>query len=121
MGPGKAAAQRENAVSHRKGFVGAKAELAARIGDVLGAIGQRKGVGADKGLLGITRQIEGRELSGSIGRDADTADPRHDKTITAFKPPGERIGVELRAELIGAGRRHGAVGGDLLPAIGQCG
>jgi hypothetical protein len=40
--------------------VGAKAKFAARVGDALGIIGQRKRVGADKGLLGITRQIEGR-------------------------------------------------------------
>ena len=75
------------------------------IGDVLGAIGQRKSIGADNRLLGIGRQIEGRELRGGVRRDADAADPGRDKTIAAFETPRKRIGVELRAELIGAGQR----------------
>jgi hypothetical protein len=35
MGPSHATTQRDNAVGHRPGFVGAKAELAAGIGHVL--------------------------------------------------------------------------------------
>src|SRR5450631_1028850 len=42
MRPGRAAAQRENAIGHRPGFVGANTRLAAGIGDVPGAIAQRK-------------------------------------------------------------------------------
>ena len=86
---------------------------------LLGGVGQRKGVGAGDRLLGIGRQIEGRELPGGIRRDADAADPRRDKTIAAFDAARPRIGVELRAQLVDAGDGHGAVGGDVLPAIGQ--
>ena len=72
-------------------------------------------------LFGIGRQIEGRELRGGVRRDADAADPGRDKTIAAFETPRKRIGVELRAQLIGTGHGHGAVGGDVLPAISQRG
>ncbi len=50
MRPGGAAAQRQDGVLHREGFVGAQAEFAARIGDALRTIGQRKRVGADSAL-----------------------------------------------------------------------
>ena len=73
----------------------------------------------DDDLFGIGRQIEGGELAGGIGRDADAADPRRDKAIAAFDAAGIRIGVELGAQLIDAGDGHGAIGGDVLPAIGQ--
>jgi hypothetical protein len=95
------------------------AKLAAGVGDVLGAIGQRKGAGACNGLLGITRQIEGRELGCGLRRDADAADPGRHKTIATFETPRKGIGIELRAELTGAGYGHGAIGGDVLPAIGE--
>ena len=60
--PGQASAQRQNAVDHRPGFVGAKAKLAAAVGGVLGTIGQCEVIGADDSLLGIGRQIEGGEF-----------------------------------------------------------
>jgi hypothetical protein len=56
-----------------------------------------------------------------LRRDADAADPGRDKPIAAFETSRKCIGVELRAELIGAGHGHGAIGGDVLPAIGECG
>ena len=71
-------------------------------------------------LLGISRKIKGSELSRGVGRDTDAANPRNDKTIAAFGTPGPCIGVELRAQLIDARDGHGAVGGDVLPTIGQC-
>ena len=43
---------------------------------------------------------------------------RSDSRLRAARP---RIGVELGAELIEAGDRHRAVGGDVLPAIGERG
>jgi hypothetical protein len=70
MRPGETAAQSEDAIRHRKGLIGAKAEFAARIVDAFGAVSQREIVGAGDGLLGIGRQIEGGELSRRIGRDA---------------------------------------------------
>ena len=94
---------------HREGFVGAQAEFAAGVGDALGAIGQRKGVGADDRLLGIGRQIEGGELGGGIGRDADAADPRRDEAIAAFEAARKGIGVEL-ARAAGRGRRPSRCG-----------
>ena len=71
MRPGETAAQRQDAVRHREGFVGAEAEFAAGIGDALRAIVQREGAAAAKNALGIGRQIERRELGGCIGRDAE--------------------------------------------------
>src|SRR5260370_110464 len=75
--------------------------------------------GARQALFGIGRQIDCRELSGGEWRDADAAHPRRDKTIAAFDAAREGIGVELRAQAIDAGDGDGAVGGDVLPAIGQ--
>ena len=65
MRPGEAAAQRQDRALHRPGFVGADTKLAARVGDVLGVVGQRERIGADGRLLGIGRQIEGGELCGA--------------------------------------------------------
>ena len=45
--------------------------------------------------------------------------PLDDEAIAAFDAAGPRIGVELRAQAIDAGNGHGAIGGDVLPAIGQ--
>ena len=51
--PGSAAAQRQDRIAHREGFVRAQAEFAARRGDALCSIGQRKGVSAGESTLGI--------------------------------------------------------------------
>jgi Domain of unknown function (DUF4915) len=75
MRPGETAAQRKDTVGRRKGLVGAEAEFAARIGDALGAVSQREIIATDEGLFGVGGKIEGRELGGGIGRDADTTDP----------------------------------------------
>ena len=45
--------------------------------------------------------------------------PRRHEAIAAFDAARPGIGVELRAQPVDAGDRHGAVGGDVLPAIGQ--
>ena len=50
MRPGEAAAQRQHAVGHGEGFVGADAEFAARVGDALGGIGQRESAAPDSTL-----------------------------------------------------------------------
>ena len=44
MRPIEAAAQGEDRILHRKGFVGAEAEFAAGTRDIPGTIGQRKGI-----------------------------------------------------------------------------
>lgn len=56
--PGRTAAQREDRVRHRPGFVGANAKFAPGVGDALRAVGQRKGVGAGNDGLGGGRQVE---------------------------------------------------------------
>jgi hypothetical protein len=48
------------------------------------------------------------------------AHPPGDAAIAAFDAAGPCVGVELRALPVEAGDRHLAVGGDVLPAIGQC-
>jgi len=105
MRPGETAAQRQDRALHRPGFVGANAEFAARIRDVLGIIGERECIGADGCLLAISRQIEGGELCGRVGRDADAADPKRNEAIAAFKTPRERIGVKLGWREIGVAQQ----------------
>src|SRR5580692_12664346 len=117
MRPGEALAQGENAVRERKGLVGADAEFAAYVGDVTPGIGQREIAGAHDRLFGIGRQIEGYELRGGVRRNADAAGEWRDEAVTALKPSRIRIRVKLGAEPIEAGSGHGAVGGDVLPAI----
>jgi hypothetical protein len=73
--------------------------VAAAVGDALRIVRQRKNVAADDGLLGITRQIERRELSGAIGRDAK---PLRDEAVATFDAAGPGIGVELYAQPIDA-------------------
>ena len=97
--PGHTATQRENSVRHRKGFVGADTDFAARIRDVFGVVAQRERVGADGRLLGISRQIERRELCGGVGRDADPADPWRNEAIATFKTARECIGIEFSAQI----------------------
>ena len=118
MRPGGAAAQRQDAVRHRKGLVGAHAELGARGRDVLGRIVQRKGAGARQHLLGIGRQAVGGELAGGIGRDAH---PRRHVAVAALDAAGIRIGVELGAQALEARHRDRALGRHVLPAIGRGG
>jgi hypothetical protein len=56
------------------------------------------------------------ELAGGIGREFTGlgCDP-----VAALEPSGNRIGVEAATQAVDAG--DGAVGGDVLPAIGECG
>ena len=55
MRPGGAAAQGQDRVIDREGLVGADAEFAADIGDVSGAVVERKGAGAGNRAFGIGR------------------------------------------------------------------
>ncbi len=125
MGPGEAAAQREDrgaipGILHRKGFVGADAEFAAAVGDIPRAVVQRKGTAAGDDALGIGRQAERGGLSGHIGRDADAAiDKGGEEAVAGFDAAREGVGVEFRMQAIDACRGHGTVGGDVLPAIGE--
>ena len=84
MRPGKAAAQRQDAVGARPGLVGADAEFGTRVGDILGVIAKRKIVGADDRLLGIGWQIEADELRGGVRRDAETEGRGRDEAIATL-------------------------------------
>ena len=88
-------------------------------GDALRIVGQREGVGAGYDLFGIGGQVERGELPRCIGRDAEAAEPWADKAIAGFGAAGEGVGVELRAQAIDAGDGNGAIGHDILPAIGE--
>ena len=44
---------------------------------------------------------------------------RRRKAIAALEPAGEGLGPEAALQLVEAGQRHRAVGGDVVPAIGQ--
>lgn len=115
--PGEAAAQCQDAVRRRKRLVSAQAEFAAGVGCTLGVVAQRELIAAGDRLLGVSRQAEGGELACRIGRDANTL---RDEAIAAFETPRPGIGFELGVQPINAGGRHGPVGRDVLPAIGQC-
>ena len=116
MRPGGAAAQRQDAVRHRKRLVGAHAEFGARGRDVLGGIVQRKRAGARQHLLGIGRQAVGGKLPGGIGRDAH---PWRHIAVAALDAAGIRIGIELGAQALEARHRDRALGRHILPAIGR--
>jgi hypothetical protein len=70
-------------------------------------------------LLGIGRQVEGDELGRGVRRDADAAAPGRDEAVAAFESSRLGVGIELSAQLVEAPDRHGAVGRDILPAIGS--
>ena len=57
-------------------------------------------------------------MRGGIRREAKIAHPRRHVAIAAFDASGEGVGVEVRLQSIDAGDRHGAIGRDVLPAIG---
>ncbi len=106
----------EDRIGHRERFVGAQAEFAARIGDVLRAIAQCERVRTGQHLLGIGRQVDSGELPRGIWRQSD---PRRHEAIPAFDSPRNGICVEARLQPVAAGDGNSAVGGDILPAIGQ--
>ena len=40
-------------------------------------------------------------------------------TVTRLDTAGKSVGIEVRAQVIGSGEGHGAIAGDVLPAISQ--
>jgi hypothetical protein len=61
--PGKTAAQGQDRILHRKGFVDVEAEFAAGVSYALGRIGESKRVRDWQHLFGVTGEIESRELA----------------------------------------------------------
>jgi hypothetical protein len=89
------------------------------VNDVLCGIGQRKAVGAGEDAFGIGGQIKIDCLRRGVGRQADAADPRRHNAIATLDASRERIGVEVGVQLIDTQYRQGAIGSDVLPAIGR--
>jgi hypothetical protein len=99
-----------------KDFVGPQPEFGAGGRGGLRAVIQGECADAGQHLLGISRQIEADHLRRDIGRDAGQ---RHREAIATFETSRKGLGAETRLQHVGAGNGHGAVGGDVLPAIGQ--
>ena len=89
-----------------------RAELDAGGGGGVGVVVQGEGTAARR--LGIAGQVIGGRLEGCIGRDRGNG---RFETVAGLGPAGVAVGVEIRVEHIA---EHGALGVDVVEAVGKC-